>query len=131
VCAGKTDLLGGHRSFHRLDLRFPDVQGRNTPISSSARVWPREIIEDTMTKQLTKRDVLRGTGALSLSAFAVRVAAAPAAGVVAPALVEAAQKKGKGSFYTARDCQFPERRGKALEASDLGLAVRVERAGAR
>src|SRR5262249_20528078 len=130
VCAGKRDLLGGHRSFHRLDLRFPDYQGRNTPISSSARVWPREIIEDTMTRQLTKRDVLRGTGALSLSAFAVRVAAAPAAEVVTPALIEATKKEGKVSFYTAMDLQFAERLGKAFEAKYLGIAVRVERSGA-
>jgi hypothetical protein len=44
-----------------------------------------------MTKQLTKRDVLRGAGALGLSACAVRVAAAPAAEAVTPALIEAAK----------------------------------------
>ncbi len=32
-----------------------------------------------MIKQLTKRDMLKGAGALGLGAFAVRVAAAPAA----------------------------------------------------
>jgi hypothetical protein len=36
-----------------------------------------------MTKQLTKRDMLRGAGTLGLSAFAVRVTAAEA---VTPAL---------------------------------------------
>ena len=45
-------------------------------------------MEDAVIKQLTKRDVLKGAGALGLSAFAVRVSAAPAAEAVTPALVE-------------------------------------------
>jgi len=83
-----------------------------------------------MTKQLTKRDVLRGAGALGLSAFAVRVAAVPATEVVTPALIEAAKKEGKVSFYTAMDLQFAERLGKVFEAKYPGVAVRVERSGA-
>jgi iron(III) transport system substrate-binding protein len=83
-----------------------------------------------MTSQLTKRDVLRGAGALGLSAFAVRVAAAPAAEAVTPALIEAAKKEGKVSFYTAMDLQFAERLGKAFEAKYPGVTVRVERSGA-
>src|SRR5262249_58363456 len=59
-----------------------------------------------------------------------RVAAAPAAEVVTPALIEAAKKEGKVSFYTAMDLQFAERLGKAFEAKYLGVAVRVERSGA-
>src|SRR4029077_4134258 len=83
-----------------------------------------------MTKQLTKRDVLRGAGALGLSAYAVRVAAAPAAEAVTPALIEAAKKEGKVSFYTAMDLQFAERLGKAFEAKYPGITVRVERSRA-
>src|SRR5450759_4102244 len=83
-----------------------------------------------MTKQLTKRDVLKGAGALGLSAFAVRVVAAPAAEAVTPALIEAAKKEGKLSFYTAMDLQFAERLGKAFEAKFPGIVVRVERSGA-
>ncbi|HET7383420.1 MAG TPA: extracellular solute-binding protein [Pseudolabrys sp.] len=83
-----------------------------------------------MTKQLTKRDVLKGAGALGLSAFAVRVAAAPAAEAVTPALIEAAKKEGKVVFYTAMDLQFAERLGKAFEAKFPGVDVRVERSGA-
>src|SRR4029078_8629149 len=83
-----------------------------------------------MTRKLTKRDVLKGAGALGLSAFAVRVAAAPAAEAVTPALVEAAKKEGKISFYTAMDLQFAERLGKAFEAKYPGIAARVERSGA-
>src|SRR5665811_165142 len=83
-----------------------------------------------MTKQLTKRDVLKGAGALGLSAFAVRVVAAPAAEAVTPALIEAAKKEGKLSFYTAMDLQFAERLAKAFEAKFPGIVVRVERSGA-
>src|ERR1700741_4787069 len=89
-----------------------------------------EKIEDAMTKQLTKRDVLRGAAALGLSACAVRAAAAPAAEAVTPALIEAAKKEGKVSFYTAMDLQFAERLAKAFEAKYPGIAVRVERSGA-
>ena len=81
-----------------------------------------------MIKQLTKRDLLRGAGALGLSAFAVRVAAAPAAEAMTPALIEAAKKEGKVTFYTAMDLQFAERLGKAFEAKYPGIAARVERA---
>jgi iron(III) transport system substrate-binding protein len=87
-------------------------------------------VEDAMTKQFTKRDVLRGAGALGLSAFSARVAAAPAAEAVTPALIEAAKKEGKISFYTAMDLQFAEHLGKAFEAKYPGIAVRVERSGA-
>ncbi len=83
-----------------------------------------------MTKRFTKRDVLKGAGALGLSAFAVRVAAAPVAEAVTPALIEAAKKEGKVAFYTAMDLQFAERLGKAFEAKFPGIAVRVERSGA-
>jgi len=83
-----------------------------------------------MRKQLTKRDVLKGAGAIGLSAFAVRVAATPAAEAVTPALIEAAKKEGKLSFYTAMDLEFAERLAKAFEAKYPGVAVRVERSGA-
>jgi iron(III) transport system substrate-binding protein len=81
-----------------------------------------------MRKNITKRDLLKGAGALGLSAFATRVAAAPEA--ITPALIEAAKKEGKLSFYTAMDLQFAERLGKAFEAKYAGVTVRVERSGA-
>src|SRR5450631_2916874 len=83
-----------------------------------------------MTKKLSKRDVLKGAGALGLSAFAVRVSAAPVAEAVTPALIEAAKKEGKLFFYTAMDLQFAETLGKAFETKFPGIAVRVERSGA-
>jgi iron(III) transport system substrate-binding protein len=79
---------------------------------------------------LSKRDALKGAAALGLSAFAVRVSAAPAAEAITPALIEAAKKEGKVSFYTAMDLQFAERLGKTFEAKYPGIAVRVERSGA-
>lgn len=83
-----------------------------------------------MTQKLTKRDVIKGAGALGLSAFAVRVAAAPAAETITPALIEAAKKEGKVVFYTAMDLAFAERLGRTFEAKFPGIAARVERSGA-
>ena len=80
-----------------------------------------------MTGRISKRAVLKGAGAIGLSALAARVAAAPAAEAVTPALVEGAKKEGKLSFYTAMDLQFAERLGKAFETKYPGISVRVER----
>ncbi len=77
---------------------------------------------------LSKRDALKGAAALGLSALAVRVSAA--AETVTPALIEAAKKEGKITFYTAMDLQFAERLGKTFEAKYPGITVRVERSGA-
>jgi iron(III) transport system substrate-binding protein len=60
----------------------------------------------------------------------VRAVAAPAAEAVTPALIDAAKKEGKLTFYTAMDLQFAERLGKSFEAKYPGIAVRVERSGA-
>ena len=57
-------------------------------------------------------------------------AAAPPAEAITPALIEAAKKEGKCSFYTAMDLQFAEKLGKEFEAKFPGIAVRVERSGA-
>jgi iron(III) transport system substrate-binding protein len=82
---------------------------------------------------LSRRDVLKGSSALviggALFAEPAR-AAAPPAEAITPALIEAAKKESKCSFYTAMDLQFAERLGKAFEAKFPGVAVRVERSGA-
>ena len=83
-----------------------------------------------MTRRFSKRDVLKGAGAIGLSAFATRVSAAPPAEAITPALIEAAKKEGKVTFYTAMDLQFAEKAGKAFEAKYPGIDVRVERSGA-
>jgi iron(III) transport system substrate-binding protein len=79
----------------------------------------------------SRRDVLKGSTALAASAaFSTRVAAAPAAEAITPALMEAARKEGKLAFYTAMDLPVAERFAKAFEAKFSGIAVRVERSGA-
>ena len=86
-----------------------------------------------MRKQtLSRRDVLKGSAALAIGAvFAEPVrAAAPPAEAITPALIEAAKKEGKCTFYTAMDLQFAEKLGKDFEAKFPGINVRVERSGA-
>src|SRR6478609_8513034 len=79
----------------------------------------------------TRRTFLRSSSALAASAaFATRVAAAPPAAPVTPALIAAAQKEGKLAFYTAMDLPVAEKFAKAFEAKYPGVAVRVERSGA-
>ena len=58
------------------------------------------------------------------------VAAAPPATEVTSALVEAASKEGKVSFYTALELNVAERLSRMFEARYPGIAVRVERSGA-
>jgi iron(III) transport system substrate-binding protein len=82
-----------------------------------------------MTK-LTRRSFLRSTTLAASAAFATRVAAAPAAEGVTPALIAAAQKEGKLAFYTAMDLPVAEKLSKAFEVKYSGVTVRVERSGA-
>ena len=79
--------------------------------------------------RLSKRAVLKGAGALGLSAFAIRVSPAPAAEAITPALVEAAKKEGRVAFYTAMDLQLAEHYGKVFEQRYPGIPVQVERSG--
>jgi len=79
----------------------------------------------------SRRSLLKGTAATTLTLFAQPLrAAAPAPEAVTPALVEAAKKEGKCAFYTAMDLAFAERLGKSFEQAYPGIAVRVERSGA-
>src|SRR4051812_11879003 len=57
-------------------------------------------------------------------------AAAPPASVVTPALIEAARKEGKVSFYSALELNVAERVARTFEAKYPGITVRVERSGA-
>src|SRR5207237_1944343 len=57
-------------------------------------------------------------------------AAAPPAEDVTPALIEAAKKEGKLSFYSALELATAERLARTFEAKYPGIAVRVERSGA-
>ena len=50
---------------------------------------------------------------------------------VTQAFIEAARKEGRISFYTALELPTSERLGKAFEAKYPGIAVRIERSGAK
>src|SRR5437764_7711540 len=81
--------------------------------------------------RITRRHFLRASSALMASAaFTTRVAAAPRAEPVTPALIDAAKKEGKLAFYTAMDLPVGEAFAKAFQAKYPGIAVRVERSGA-
>ncbi len=86
-----------------------------------------------MRKTISRRDLLKtsaaaGAGAL-LFAEPLR-AAAPAAEPVADALLAAARKEGKLSFYSALELNISEKLARSFEAKYPGVAVRVERSGA-
>src|SRR4051812_25329472 len=80
----------------------------------------------------TRRDLLRASAASAASVlFAEPLrAAAPPASAVTPALIEAARKEAKLSFYSALELNVAERVARSFEAKYPGIAVRVERSGA-
>lgn len=80
----------------------------------------------------TRRDLLKTSTALAAGVlFAEPLkAAAPPPAAVTPALIEAARKEGKVSFYTAIELNVAERLSKMFEAKYPGIAVRIERSGA-
>jgi iron(III) transport system substrate-binding protein len=81
--------------------------------------------------QWSRRDVLKASTAVAGVLFAEPLkAATPPPSEVTPALIEAAGKEGKVSFYSALELNVAERLGKAFEAKYPGIAVRVERSGA-
>src|SRR3978361_1678988 len=83
-------------------------------------------------RKWSRRKVLTASGALAAGAlFAEPLrAAGPPPNAVTPALIEAARKEGKLSFYSALELNVAERLGKTFEAKYPGIAVRVERSGA-
>ena len=84
-----------------------------------------------MRNGFSRRDLLKGSGALALGLSSTRVlAAAPPATAVTPALIEAAKKEGKVLYYTSVDLPMAEKIARAFEAKYPGIAVRVERTGA-
>jgi iron(III) transport system substrate-binding protein len=83
-------------------------------------------------RKWSRREVLRTSAASAaglLFAQPLR-AAAPPPTTVTPALIEAARKEGKLSYYSALELNVAERLGKMFEAKYPGIAVRVERSGA-
>src|SRR6266436_728158 len=83
-------------------------------------------------RRWTRREVLKTSTAVAagvLFAEPIRAAAPPPTSVT-PALIEAARKEGKISYYSALELNVAERLGKTFEAKYPGIAVRVERSGA-
>ena len=84
-----------------------------------------------MTRTISRRSVLQGSGALALGAWAQPSGAAPPpAEAITPELIAAAKKEGKVVYYTSIDLMVAERIAKGFEAKFPGVAVRVERSGA-
>jgi iron(III) transport system substrate-binding protein len=83
-------------------------------------------------RKWSRREVLRAsTVSVAGALFAQPLrAAAPPPTAVTPALIDAARKEGKLSFYSALELNVAERLGKMFEAKYSGIAVRVERSGA-
>jgi iron(III) transport system substrate-binding protein len=85
-----------------------------------------------MTKRsISRRTVLKGSAAAAAAtAFAAPARAQlPPASPLDDALIAAAKKEGKVSFYTAMDLQFAQQLGKRFEAQ-YGISTKVERSGA-
>jgi iron(III) transport system substrate-binding protein len=79
---------------------------------------------------LSRRNFLKASAALSFSAFAEPLRAAPPpAETITPALITAAKKEGVLVWYTSADLQLAELVGKAFERKYPGVTARVERAG--
>ncbi|WP_426441597.1 ABC transporter substrate-binding protein [Bradyrhizobium genosp. P] len=81
---------------------------------------------------MSRRDVLKGTGAVLVGATLSTqvVAAAPPVEPITPALIDAATKEGQVIYYTSTDLPVAEKLAKAFEAKYSGISVRVERTGA-
>src|SRR5262247_452427 len=83
-----------------------------------------------MRRKLSRRDLLKGSAALGLTAISASVkAAAPEPTAITPALIEAARKEGKLIFYSSMDLPVGEKLGKAFEAAYPGIAIQIERSG--
>ena len=83
-------------------------------------------------RRWSRRDVLKAS-ALSTTGliFAEPIrAAGPPPTEVTSALIEAARKEGKVSFYSALELTTAERLARTFEAKYPGISVRVERSGA-
>ena len=81
--------------------------------------------------RISRRTVLKGSGAAAAGMLVTRVqAAAPEPAAVTPALIAAAKKEGKVVYYTSIDLPVSEKIAKAFEAKYPGISVRVERTGA-
>jgi iron(III) transport system substrate-binding protein len=83
-------------------------------------------------KKLSRRDVLKGSAALTVGTmFAASVRAeAPPAEAITSQLIEAAKKEGKLVWYTSIDLSVSEKIAASFKEKFAGIEVRVERTGA-
>ena len=83
-------------------------------------------------KHVSRRTVLKAGAAFGATTIFAQplMAAPPPPSAVTPALIEAARKESKASFYTALELNTSERLARAFEAKYPGIAIRVERSGA-
>src|SRR4030081_1636101 len=83
-----------------------------------------------MRKRISRRDLIKGSAALGLTAFAAPLkAAAPEPVAITPGLIEAARKEAKVILYSSMDLPVGEKLGKAFEVRYPGIAVQIERSG--
>src|ERR1700749_2643256 len=82
-------------------------------------------------KNISRRTILQGTGALALGTMfaAPARAAAPAAEAITPGLIDAARKEGAVVLYSSMDLPVGEKLGKAFEAAYPGIKIQIERSG--
>lgn len=78
---------------------------------------------------LSRRTLLKAAAALPFVHSAPLRAAPPPAEAITPALIAAATKEGRLTWYTSADLQLAEKVGKTFEQKFPGVRVRVERAG--
>src|ERR1700739_2742918 len=83
-----------------------------------------------MRKNVTRRELIKASAALGLSALSTRVLAARTEPVaITPDLIEAAKKEAKVILYSSMDLPVGEKLGKAFEAAYPGISVQIERSG--
>ena len=125
------------RAIRNCSVSEPSLRAkRSNPVSQKLDCFVASLLAmtkrrpDAMRKKLSRRDLIKGSAALGLSALATRVmAAAPAPVSITPDLVEAAKKEGKVILYSSMDLPVGEKLGKAFEAQYPGIAVQIERSG--
>ncbi len=89
---------------------------------------PSAPLRSAQSDGMGRRAALSSLALLPLGARVV--SAMPAAEAITPALVEAAKKEGKVSYYNAMDLSVVEPMAKAFETKFPGIKVAVERSGA-
>jgi len=83
-----------------------------------------------MKRRFSRRDLLKGSAALGVTAISASAkAAAPEPTAITPAVIEAARKEGKVVFYSSMDLPVGEKLGKAFEATYPGITMQIERSG--